>query len=98
MEKLGFLINENPVKFVGVVQGFLAFVATILVAVGVTVPAGVFTAFLGFMALALNFWTQNKFTVPEYRADQYAPEPDWVPSSDFSEDEFAELFPEVEAE
>lgn len=61
--KLGSLIDENPVKFVGVVQAFLAFVVIVAGSFGVVIPATIVAAFLGFLSIALNWWTQNNKTV-----------------------------------
>lgn len=61
--KLGKLINENPVKFVGVVQAVLAFAVMVAATFGVVIPAALVAAFLGTLTTVLTWWTQNNKTV-----------------------------------
>ena len=91
MSKFGKLVQENPVKFVGVVEAFLAVVTVALVAAGVTVPAGVVGAFLAFLALALSWWTQDNKTVPEFRAAEYVGDGVDLSNVDFSAIDLSEL-------
>lgn len=64
-EKLGARINAEPAAFAGVLQSFLAFLSVILISIGVAVPPALFPAFLGFVSVALTFWTRKRVT-PEY--------------------------------
>lgn len=62
--KLGKLINENPVKFVGVVQAILAFAVVVAASFGIVIPSAIVAGFLGTLTTILTWWTQNNKTVP----------------------------------
>ncbi len=61
--KLKRLVNENPVKFVGVVQAVLAFAVVIASTAGVVIPASIVAGFIGTLTAVLTWWTQNNKTV-----------------------------------
>lgn len=61
--KLKRLVNENPVKFVGVVQAILAFAVVIAATAGVVIPASIVAGLLGTLTTVLTWWTQNNKTV-----------------------------------
>ncbi len=61
--KLGKLVNENPVKFVGVVQAVLAFAVLVASSFGIVIPAAIVAGFLGTLTTVLTWWTQNNKTV-----------------------------------
>lgn len=92
---LGDRINAEPAAFAGVVQSFLAFLSVILIAVGIAVPPALFPAFLGFISVALTFWTRKKVT-PEYNLLDAT----GVEDEDFDLDdpEFADFLEESEAD
>lgn len=60
------LVNQNPVKFVGVVQAILAFAVIVAATFGVIIPSALVAGFLGTLTVVLTWWTQNNKTTPVY--------------------------------
>lgn len=70
--KFGDLVNQNPVKFVGVVQAVLGFLVLVALQLGVVIPAALVAGFLSVLSVVLTWWTQNNKTVTVEKFDALA--------------------------